>query len=45
MSLQGEDLSHWQSTGTVDGSPDFVILKATGGDSVKRAGAYHQNVN
>ena len=33
MSLQGEDLSHWQSTGTVDGSPDFVILKATGGDN------------
>lgn len=32
MSLQGEDLSHWQGTGSVDGAPDFVILKATGGD-------------
>lgn len=33
MSLEGEDLSHWQSTGSVDGAPDFVILKATGGDA------------
>lgn len=33
MALEGEDLSHWQSTGAVDGAPDFVILKATEGTS------------
>lgn len=32
MSLQGEDDSHWQPTSAVDDAPDFVILKATGGD-------------
>lgn len=31
MSLEGEDLSHWQGTNSVDGAPDFVILKATEG--------------
>jgi len=32
MSLQGEDDSKWQPTSAVDDAPDFVILKATGGD-------------
>lgn len=31
MALEGEDLSKWQATSTVDGAPDFVILRATEG--------------
>lgn len=33
MTLRGFDVSHWQGTSSVDGAPDFVILKATGGDA------------
>lgn len=38
MSLHGEDLSHYQSTNSVDGAPDFVILKATEGTTIVDAG-------